>query len=72
MIAELTQRMSGVEELLRGVGQGISGLDERMRVRAEHQTKLVELLFPAHTACLFTPRGSAGRLSHQIAPKRRV
>ena len=46
MLVELTQRMSGVEDVLRGVVQGISGLDERMRVQAEQQAMLIELLTP--------------------------
>ena len=46
MLAELTQRMSGVEDVLRGVAQGISGLDERMRVLGEQQARLIEVLTP--------------------------
>ena len=46
MIAELTQRMSGVEHVLRGVAQGIHSLDERLRLLSEQQAKLVELLTP--------------------------
>jgi len=46
MIADLTQRMSGVEDVLRGVVEGIRGLDERMRVQSEQQAKLIELLTP--------------------------
>ena len=46
MLADLTQRMSGVEDVLRGVAQGISSLDERMRVLSEQQARLIELLTP--------------------------
>jgi len=44
MIAELTQRLSGVEDILRGVAQGQRGLDERLRVIAEQQARLIELI----------------------------
>lgn len=46
MIAELTQRMSGVEDVLRGLAQGVLGLNERMRVIAEQQATLIGLLTP--------------------------
>ena len=44
MIAELAQRMSGVEDVLRGFAQGVLGLNERMRVIAEQQATLIGLL----------------------------
>ena len=46
MITELTQRVSGVEDVLRGVALGVRGLDERMRVIAEQQATLINLLTP--------------------------
>lgn len=46
MLAELTQRVSGIEDVLRRVLQGISSLDERMRVQSEQQAMLIELLTP--------------------------
>ncbi len=46
MIAELNQRLSGIEDALRGVARGVHGLDERVRVLSEQQARLAELLTP--------------------------
>lgn len=46
MIAELTQRMSVVEDVLRGIVQGQRSLNESQRVIAEQQARLIELLTP--------------------------
>ena len=46
MIAELTQRLSDVEDILRGVVQGQRSLNESQRVIAEQQARLIELLTP--------------------------
>ena len=46
MIAELNHRLSGFEDVLRGIAQGMRGLDERVRVVSEQQARLIELLTP--------------------------
>ncbi len=46
MIAELTHRMSGVENYLLEIGLGMRGLDARMRVLTDQQATLIELLTP--------------------------
>ena len=45
-MAELTQRLSNVEDALRGVAQGQRSMDERLRVVSEQQARLIELLTP--------------------------
>jgi len=62
MIAELTQRLSGVEDALRGVAQGQRGLDERLRVMAEQQARLIELLTPKEK-----PKQDGPRLDELLA-----
>ena len=46
MLAELTQAVSRVEQNQLVIGQAIRSLDERVRVIAEQQARLVELLTP--------------------------
>ena len=46
MLAELTQAVSRVENNQLVIGQAIRSLDERVRVIAEQQARLVELLTP--------------------------
>jgi hypothetical protein len=46
MIAELNQRLSGIEDALRGVAQAVGGLNERVCLLSEQQTRLLELLTP--------------------------
>ncbi len=62
MIAELMQRLSGVEDVLRGVAQGQRGLDERLRVLSEQQVQLVELLTPKEK-----PKQDGPRLDELLA-----
>jgi len=46
LIAELMQRLSRVEDVLRGVAQGQRSLSEGQRVLSEQQARLIELLTP--------------------------
>lgn len=46
MLAELTQAVSRVENNQLVIGQAIRSLDERVRVVAEQQATLIELLTP--------------------------
>ena len=46
MLAELTQAISRVEQNQLEIGQGQRSLDERVRVLAEQQARLIELLTP--------------------------
>lgn len=62
MIAELTQRLSDVEDVLRGVVQGQRNLNESQRVIAEQQTRLIELLTPKEK-----PKGDGPRLDELLA-----
>ena len=46
MLAELMQAVSRVEQNQLEIGQGFRSLDERVRVVAEQQARLIELLTP--------------------------
>lgn len=46
MLAELTQTVSRIEQNQLEIGQGQRSLDERVRVVAEQQARLIELLTP--------------------------
>ena len=46
MLAELTQAVSRVEKNQLEVGQGFRSLDERVRVIAEQQARLIEMQTP--------------------------
>ena len=62
MIAELTQRLSDVEDVLRGIVQGQRSLNESQRVIAEQQARLIELLTPKEK-----PKGDGPRLDELLA-----
>ena len=46
MLAELTQTVSRIEQNQLEIGRGQRSLDERVRVVAEQQARLIELLTP--------------------------
>lgn len=62
MIAELTQWMLGIEEVLRGVAQAVGALSEQMRVQIEQQAKLIELVTPKEK-----PKSDGPRLDELLA-----
>lgn len=62
MIAELIQRVSNLEDAMRGVAQGQRSLSEGQRVITEQQARLIELLTPKEK-----PKQDGPRLDELLA-----
>jgi len=62
MMAELIQRLSGIEDGLREVALGQRGLSEGQRIISEQQARLIELLTPKEK-----PKQDGPRLDELLA-----